>query len=206
MPLSKRLFDLLLASFLLPFLAPIILIVSLALVVSQGRPIFYVSERMKTDRDGFALWKFRTMTQDPTDSGASGGHKSARITPIGRFLRRTRIDELPQLWNIFRGDMSFVGPRPPLRRYVELRPDLYGKVLRNRPGVTGLATVAYNKEEERLLKSSISSEENEEIYLRRCVPRKAHLDLIYQRNRTICMDIHIILATLNKRMRVVPKV
>jgi lipopolysaccharide/colanic/teichoic acid biosynthesis glycosyltransferase len=124
MPLSKRLFDLLLASVLLPFLAPIILIVSLALVVSQGRPIFYVSERMKTDRDGFALWKFRTMTQDPTDSGASGGHKSARITPIGRFLRRTRIDELPQLWNIFRGDMSFVGPRPPLRRYVELRPDL----------------------------------------------------------------------------------
>jgi lipopolysaccharide/colanic/teichoic acid biosynthesis glycosyltransferase len=206
MPLSKRLFDLLLASVLLPFLAPIILIVSLALVVSQGRPIFYVSERMKTDRDGFALWKFRTMTQDPTDSGASGGHKSARITPIGRFLRRTRIDELPQLWNIFRGDMSFVGPRPPLRRYVELRPDLYGKVLRNRPGVTGLATVAYNKEEERLLKSSISGEENEEIYLRRCVPRKAHLDLIYQRNRTICMDIHIILATLNKRMRVVPKV
>jgi lipopolysaccharide/colanic/teichoic acid biosynthesis glycosyltransferase len=78
--------------------------------------------------------------------------------------------------------------------------------LRHRPGVTGLATVAYHQEEERLLKSSISGEENEEIYLRRCVPRKAHLDLIYQRNRTICMDIHIILATLNKRMRVVPKV
>ncbi|MGH1463985.1 MAG: sugar transferase [Cognatishimia sp.] len=205
MTLSKRIFDLTLVFLMLPFLLPVIIVTSITVLVMQGRPIFYVSERMKTADQGFALWKFRTMTADHTDSGASGGHKSARITPLGQKLRKFRVDELPQLWNIFRGDMSYVGPRPPLRRYVELRPDLYKKVLECRPGVTGLATIVYNKEETRLLQSSKTSAENESIYLNRCVPRKAHIDLIYKRHQSVLLDLYIIIATLNKRLRAAPK-
>jgi lipopolysaccharide/colanic/teichoic acid biosynthesis glycosyltransferase len=178
---------------------------ALLLLWKQGRPVFYVSERMRTADEGFALWKFRTMTEDPQDCGASGGHKAARVTPLGRVLRRYRVDELPQLWNILRGDMSYVGPRPPLRRYVELRPDLYREVLRCRPGVTGLATIAYHQEEERLLRDSASGADNERIYVTRCVPRKARLDMIYARNRSVCLDLWIILATLNRRLRPAPK-
>lgn len=202
---SKRLFDLIFATLMLPFLLPVIIATAIAALILQGRPIFYVSERMKSVDQGFDLYKFRTMSEDPNDSGASGGHKSARVTSLGKILRRYRLDELPQLWNVIKGDMSYVGPRPPLRKYVELRPDLYGPVLECRPGVTGLASVVYNKEETRLLKTSRSSVENEDIYQSRCVPRKARIDLIYKAHRSVCVDIRIIVATLMRRVRPLPK-
>ena len=106
---------------------------------------------MRSVDQGFRLLKFRTMHVAADSGGVSGGDKQTRITPMGRFLRRTRLDELPQLWNILRGDISFVGPRPPLRRYVDSHPDLYARVLACRPGVTGLATVIFHRTEERLL-------------------------------------------------------
>lgn len=141
---AKRLMDIALALVFLLLLSPLLLFVSLCVLIVDGRPILYRSERMKTPTQGFQLWKFRTMSVVETDSGVSGGDKSARITPLGARLRRTRADEMPQLLNILRGDISFVGPRPPLRRYVDLRPDLYEKVLQNRPGVTGLATLTFH--------------------------------------------------------------
>ena len=98
----------------------------------------------------------------------------------GRFLRRSRLDEVPQLWNVLKGDMSFVGPRPPLRLYVERFPELYAKVLQSRPGVTGLATLVFHRHEEKLLAACRSAAETDAVYARRCVPRKARIDLIYQ--------------------------
>lgn len=203
---AKRTFDLIFAALMLPFLLPVIVLTAITALALQGRPIFYVSERMKTADQGFALYKFRTMTSDPRDSGASGGHKEARVTPLGRIMRKFRLDELPQLLNVIKGDMSYVGPRPPLRRYVELRPDLYSDVLSCRPGITGLASVVYHKEEARLLKTSKSSEENEHIYLNRCVPRKARIDLLYKKHGSVCLDMRIILATLSRKIRPLPKV
>ena len=97
--------------------------------------------------------------------------------------------------------MSFVGPRPPLRRYVEKFPELYGKVLYNRPGVTGLASVYFHRHEEWLLRKATSAEETEEIYCRSCVPRKARLDLIYQKKQNLCLDITLMLKTVIKRLR-----
>jgi lipopolysaccharide/colanic/teichoic acid biosynthesis glycosyltransferase len=129
------------------------------------------------------------------DSGVSGGDKSDRVTPMGRALRRTRLDELPQLWNILWGDISFVGPRPPLRQYTEAFPETYAAVLRSRPGVTGLASLRFHKREEALLAPCATPEETDAVYRRRCVPAKAKLDLIYQKNASLCFDLALIWET-----------
>ena len=195
---GKRIFDILFSIYLMAFLAPVILIVTIQCLRKQGLPLFYGSERMKTPTQGFTLWKFRTMADDPNDSGVTGGDKSARITEYGAWLRKRRLDELPQLWNILKGDVSFVGPRPPLRRYVEMYPEIYGEVLKSRPGVTGLASLIYAPHEERVLAGCETAEETEEVYCRICIPRKAELDLLYQRNRTFWMDIKLISWTTAK--------
>ena len=198
---AKRIFDLIVALILGALLIVPILLTMLLIRVMDGRPVFYVSERMKTPTECFALIKFRTMTVVAEDSGVSGGDKAARITRTGRFLRRTRLDEVPQLWNVLRGDISFVGPRPPLRQYVERFPGIYRAVLRSRPGITGLASVYYHAHEERLLARARTAAETDAIYARACVPRKARLDLIYQRHRTVCLDAAIMLKTVFKRLR-----
>ena len=201
MRMMKRLFDIIVALAIVIPLLPLIALVSLLILLRDGWPVFYISERMKLPGQGFALLKFRTMYHDEKDMGATGAHKNNRITKTGLLLRRSRIDEIPQLWNILIGDMSFVGPRPPLRRYVERFPELYQKVLRNRPGVTGLASVYFHRHEEWLLKNAKSAEETEEIYCKRCVPRKAKLDLIYQEKQNLCMDIMLMLKTVIKFLR-----
>ena len=196
MTYRKRAFDIVFALILLVPLSVVIALVAVILLLTQGRPLFYVAPRMRAPGEQFDLLKFRTMLRDEGDFGATGAHKHWRITPIGRFLRRTRIDELPQLFNILRGDMSFVGPRPPLREYVERFPALYGQVLRNRPGVTGLATMIYHAHEDRIMASCQTAEATEAAYYRRCLPTKLRLDLIYQRRCSLRVDLWIIWHTL----------
>lgn len=193
---AKRLLDVSVAAALVVVFGLPFLVLLLLLLIVQGRPLFYVSERMKGIDRPFLLWKLRTMTVVAADTGVSGGDKATRITPVGRLLRRTRLDELPQLWNILKGDLSFVGPRPPLRTYVERYPDLYARVLRNRPGITGLATLRFHAREEQLLANCRTPEETDSVYCRRCIPRKAHLDLIYQRNWSVCLDMQLMWETL----------
>lgn len=196
MTVTKRLFDIGFALLILPVVGGIALVVLVALALTQGRPFFYAAERMRSPTEAFRLWKFRTMTVVATDSGVSGADKAGRITPVGRVLRRFRLDELPQLWNILRGDISFVGPRPPLRAYVERFPDIYAEVLKSRPGVTGLASIHYHRHEEWLLARSRSAEETDRIYCRRCIPAKARLDLIYARQASVCFDLRLIGRTI----------
>lgn len=197
---SKRVMDIVLALALSAVLWPLIVGVALAILLLDGRPLLYRAERMRAPGQGFLLWKFRTMTPAANDRGVSGGDKTDRITRTGRTLRRYRLDELPQLWNVLRGDISFVGPRPPLRRYVEMFPALYAEVLQARPGITGLATLAYHRTEETLLARCASADETEEVYVRRCVPRKARLDLIYARRRSLCSDLKLMVATVFRRV------
>ena len=197
---AKRLLDILFALILMALLAlPFVLLV-LGLLLREGRPIFYISERMRAPNRGFWLWKLRTMAPTGAQSGVSGGDKASRITRTGRFLRKTRADEIPQLWNILKGDMSFVGPRPPLRLYVERFPDLYAQVLQNRPGITGLASLTYHRHEEKLLAACRTPEETDAVYCRRCVPQKARLDLIYQQRRTLCFDLVLMARTLARAL------
>ncbi len=198
MTAGKRLFDIVLALVLCLPVLPVLLVLLVLMWASEGRPLLYISERMRAPGQGFWLIKLRTMRVVAADSGVSGGDKQDRITPLGRFMRRSRLDELPQLWNILRGDISFVGPRPPLRRYVVQFPALYAEVLASRPGVTGLATLVFHGFEERLLARCKTPQETEAAYVRVCIPRKASLDLIYQRNRSICLDLWLIGKTMAK--------
>lgn len=197
----KRFFDLFFASLLVLVLGPILLLLLIWLLVKQGRPLFYVAERMKGVDQPFQLWKLRTMTVVEQDAGVSGGDKTARITPIGNWLRRRRLDEFPQLYNILKGDLSFVGPRPPLREYVDRHPAIYGQVLQSRPGVTGLASIAYHRHEALLLERCASAEETDRIYSGLCVPRKARLDLIYQRRQSMCYDFDLVFQTIGNIFR-----
>jgi lipopolysaccharide/colanic/teichoic acid biosynthesis glycosyltransferase len=198
---QKRLFDLFFVVLLLAILGPVLLGLLAWLWIRQGRPIFYVAERMKTPDQPFDLWKLRTMTVVDADAGVSGGDKARRITPTGAWLRARRLDEFPQLWNILKGDLSFVGPRPPLREYVERYPELYARVLRSRPGVTGLASIVYHRHEAALLARCATPEETDAVYARSCVPRKAALDLIYQRHQSMCHDFDLVFQTIGTLFR-----
>lgn len=198
---SKRIYDLFFASLLVVILGPVILYLIVVIWRKQGLPLFYVAERMKTPTQSFGLVKFRTMTVVKEDAGVSGGDKDARITPMGAKLRAKRLDEFPQLWNILKGDLSFVGPRPPLREYVERFPEVYSEVLKSRPGVTGLATIKFHKHEDRLLARCSTPQETDDVYTRICVPRKARLDLIYQRHQNMCYDFDLVFQTIGNLFR-----
>lgn len=199
--MAKRAFDLGLALLLLVPGVPVMGAVWLAVVLSDGRPALYRSARMQAPGRPFALYKFRTMAlAEGAEIGVSGGDKSHRITRLGRFLRRSRLDELPQLINILRGEMSFVGPRPPAPLYVDRFPALYAEVLRCKPGITGLATVMFHAREEFLLRDTATPEQTDAVYMRRCVPRKAHLDLIYRRRQTLGLDLYVLYLTFAKML------
>ena len=199
MPVSKRLFDLTIALLLVTLLMPLLLVLSLVLLLAEGRPIFYVGERMASPTRSFKQIKFRTMRVG-TDKvgGVTGGDKARAISPLHRILRRTRADELPQLINVLKGDMSLVGPRPPMRSYVDAYPEVYGEVLKCRPGITGLATLRFHQHEEWLLGQCLTHRETEAVYRRRCIPRKARLDLIYRRRQSLWLDIALVAQTAGK--------
>ncbi len=197
----KPLVDIAVAIILFLFFSPLMLAVVIRAYIKNDLPIFYISERMIGLKKSFMLIKFRTMSQpkdNENNTGVSGGDKAHRITDFGRFLRRYRLDEGPQLLNIITGSISFVGPRPPLQSYTKQFPELYGQILQSRPGLTGLATIIYHSHETRLLDQATTAEETESIYVRRCIPRKAKLDLIYQRNISLGLDLYIVYLTAAK--------
>ena len=128
---------------------------------------------------------------------ALGGHQYRRVTALGRILRQTRLDELPQIFNVLKGDIGFIGPRPPLRRHVDACPHLYRRVLGTmRPGITGLSTILVHQREERLLSRCCSDGETESVYIEHCLPLKLKLDLLYARRRTLGLDLVILWRTV----------
>lgn len=211
----KRCFDLAVVLAFAPILAVIAAVVALVLLAAQGRPLFYASRRMAAPDRAFTLWKFRTMVATGAASrvaggaaggaaggvpGVSGGHVAARVTPVGRVLRRLRLDELPQVWNVLRGDMGLVGPRPPLPEVVAAHPAVYAAVLQTRPGLTGLATLVFHRREAALLCHCRTAAETDAVYARRCIPAKARLDRLYLRRRSVALDAAILALTLADRL------
>lgn len=192
------------ACLLLPVILPVLAVLYVIVVAAQGRPFLFASVRMRDPVTEFRLLKIRTMHPPPPDGceGALGGSDTWRITRVGAVLRRTRLDELPQIFNVVRGDIRFVGPRPPLRRHMMARPATYRRLLAaSRPGITGLATVTVHAREERILSACRSVEETEAVYLRRCLPVKLQLDLLYLERRSFWLDALILWRTFSRLAR-----
>jgi lipopolysaccharide/colanic/teichoic acid biosynthesis glycosyltransferase len=190
---AKRLYDLFFASLGLVLLGPILLLIALAVKLADRGPVFYRQRRIGRDGVPFFIWKFRTMIPGADTCGppvTSNG--DVRVTSIGRLLRRTKLDELPQLWNVVCGEMSLVGPRPEVARYVEHYTPEQRAILRHKPGITDLASLRF-RDEESLLQSSTAMEQ---FYIEQCLPRKLQLNQEYAGKANLLTDTWIILQTI----------
>jgi lipopolysaccharide/colanic/teichoic acid biosynthesis glycosyltransferase len=191
--MMKRTFDILVSAAGLVLLSPVLLVVALLIKADSAGPVFFLQERMGRRFRPFHIYKFRTMVPDAPRLGKliTIG-EDPRITRVGRILRLTKIDELPQLLNVLKGDMSLVGPRPEVRHYVELfRPD-YEEILQVPPGITDLASVHYRHESEILGRA----ENPEEQYIKEILPEKIRLAKEYLRQSSFCFDAGLIVQTL----------
>jgi lipopolysaccharide/colanic/teichoic acid biosynthesis glycosyltransferase len=191
---GKRLFDLFFAAVLLILVSPAMLIVALLVKTSSRGPALYRQWRVGKDGRQFQLIKFRTMGHASQQAGPSVTRAGdPRITAAGRVLRKWKLDELPQLLNVIRGEMSFVGPRPDVAEYITSLNREQQKILQLRPGLTGAATLHY-RNEERLL-SSVPVAELKRFYCSNVLPEKVRLDLEYARSAGFLSDLGILLRT-----------
>ena len=188
----KRLFDIAASAIGLLLLAPVLLGIAIWIKRDSPGPVFFRQERIGRHGQPFRIYKFRSMRQDNAGLQITVG-EDARITRSGRFIRAYKLDELPQLINVLRGDMSLVGPRPEVPRYVALYPaDVRAEVLSVRPGITDLASVQYRSESTLLAQSS----NPEQTYVDTILPAKLALCRQYVRERSFWLDLHIIGMTL----------
>jgi len=194
----KRFFDLISSFAGLLFLSPVFLLIMLGIKIDSRGPVFFVQSRVGRKEKNFKLFKFRTMYMNAHRHGLiTIGKKDPRVTPFGYYLRKLKLDEFPQLINVLIGDMSIVGPRPEVRRHVELYSSEQMHVLDVRPGITSTASIEFVNENELLGKSS----RPEHYYINELMPRKLTMDLKYIQNRSFCRDIRIILATLGRILK-----
>lgn len=187
----KRLFDIVCAALGLLILSPVLLVCTLLVGLTSPGGVLFRQERIGEDGVPFTIYKFRSMRKDNAGLKISTS-RDARITPVGRVLRKTKLDELPQLWNVLKGDMSFVGPRPEVREYTDLYTPEQRQVLLVRPGITGLASIRYRNENELLTASS----DPNRTYIEEVMPAKLALDLEYIPRACVSYDIKLILETL----------
>ena len=188
----KRAFDIAASALGLIVLSPLLVLVALAIKLDSAGPVFYRATRVGKDSNLFRLVKFRSMKAGADQQGPGiTTARDARITQVGRFIRLSKLDELPQLWNVLIGQMSIVGPRPEDPRYVALYTEEQRQVLTVRPGITSPASLAYRHEEQML-----HGDNWEQRYVEEVLPAKLAVDLEYARHPTLWQDILIIGKTL----------
>lgn len=191
--MTKRLFDISASFFGLLLLSPLFLVVALCVGLTSRGGVFYVQTRVGRYGRDFKLYKFRSMR---TGSDAKGlltvGGKDGRITPVGYFIRKYKIDELPQLFNVLKGDMSLVGPRPEVRKYVALYNSEQMRVLSARPGITDPASIKYRNENDLLAQA----DDPERFYVEKIMPDKLKINLEYMDNRSFFKDLSVIFRTV----------
>ena len=198
---TKRLLDLAVALPALLLLSPLLLLVALAIRIDSPGPAFFMQERVGLGGKRFRIYKFRSMRHHPTPAAAPTSRNreitpanDPRITRLGAVLRKWKLDELPQLINVVKGEMSVVGPRPEVPRYVALYDEEQRRVLDVRPGITDPASLEFRDENELLAGSS----DPEAFYLERVMPRKLELNRRYIEEQSLLLDLKIILATAAK--------
>ena len=189
--MAERALDLLISGLGLILLSPLLLFLALWVKLDSPGPILYRGKRVGLDGRPFFMYKFRTMVQGAERRGPAVTYRDdPRITRAGRFLRRTKLDELPQLLNVLKGEMSLVGPRPEDPSYVELYTPEQRQVLSVKPGITGPTQLEYRDEA-----SMLHGESVDEEYVTRIMPKKLKLDLEYVRNRSLMLDLKILWRT-----------
>jgi lipopolysaccharide/colanic/teichoic acid biosynthesis glycosyltransferase len=194
----KRLFDIVGSFTGLVVLLPFLLIISIWILLDSRGGIFYRQTRVGKNNIDFRLWKFRSMRPDSDKKGLlTVGGRDPRITNSGYFLRKYKLDELPQLINVLTGDMSFVGPRPEVRKYVDLYNDEQRKVLNVLPGITDVASLQYFEENELLAKSN----DPERTYIEEIMPAKLRLNLEYIGKANFGTDVGMIFRTIGRIFR-----
>ncbi len=192
---GKRFFDLILSVIGLLILLPVFFIIAFWIKKDSAGPVFFRQVRIGRFGKPFRIYKFRTMVADAESRGRQiTAGEDPRITRVGRFLRRYKLDEFPQLLNVFIGDMSIVGPRPEVPRYVEIFRDQYKDVLIVKPGITDYAAIEF-RDEESILKQYANPEDG---YINEVLPKKIELYKKYLREQSLKTDIKITLLTLKK--------
>lgn len=196
---GKRVFDLVTSGGVLLIGLPVMAAVALAVRLDTPGPILFRQNRVGRHGRLFSILKFRTMVNRPTTPGGEiTVHRDPRVTRSGAFLRHWKLDELPQLWNVFRGDMSIVGPRPEVPRYVELYPEAEREVVLSvRPGITDPASIKYRSEADMLA----GADDPERMYRDVILPDKLALAIDYARHVSLRRDLAIILQTLRTIVR-----
>ena len=188
----KRTFDLCSSFIGLIILLPLLIFVSLAIKIGSSGPIFFSQKRVGKDGKLFTLVKFRSMTVQQDSSSTATARGDVRITKIGTFLRKYKLDELPELWNVVMGEMSLVGPRPDVPGYADSLKGTDRNMLKLRPGITGSASLKYANEEEILAAQEDPQKYNDEVIF----PDKVIVNLEYYENQSLWLDIKIIFATI----------
>jgi lipopolysaccharide/colanic/teichoic acid biosynthesis glycosyltransferase len=191
----KRLFDLMITIPMLLLVSPFFLIIALLIKLGSKGPVFYMQTRVGLNSRDFKIFKFRTMQMNADKAGLlTVGGRDPRVTPVGYFLRKYKLDELPQLLNVLFGSMSLVGPRPEVRKYVDLYNAAQLKVLSVKPGITDYASIEYSEENELLAKSN----DPERTYIDEIMPAKLLLNQKYIAEKSLTTDIKIIWLTFKK--------
>lgn len=184
-----RVVDVVCGATALLLLAPVLVAIALAVLASSGRPVLFAQARIGRRGVPFTIWKFRTMR--PGDGGRVTAAGDCRITAIGRWLRKLKLDELPQLFNVLKGEMSLIGPRPEVPEFVDPEDLLWRGVLAAKPGITDLASLVFRNEEEVLATSTNPNE----FYRETILPAKLCLNLQYIRSRCWRLDLKLLLLT-----------
>lgn len=197
--MAKRAFDVAMSALGLLLLSPLLVLVAVLVKLTSAGPVLFKQERMGRNFRPFMIYKFRSMVPDaPARGGSITFGEDPRVTRVGRILRKTKLDELPQLLNVLRGDMSLVGPRPEVRRYVEVFRSDYEEILRVRPGVTDLASIEY-RDEQTILGQAADPEAE---YVGRVLPEKIRLAKQYVQSVSLWGDVKIIFRTFWKVLHV----
>jgi lipopolysaccharide/colanic/teichoic acid biosynthesis glycosyltransferase len=188
---AKRALDFCFSLLSLVFLSPLFLVVGIAIKLDSDGPVFYTGERIGRYARPFRMWKFRTMYLNSEHLGITTGKDDPRVTGVGRFLRRYKIDELPQLINVLTGEMSLVGPRPEFREHTSAYTREEGLILTVRPGITDYASIQF-----RNLDEFVGSEDPHRVFIDKVRPEKNRLRVAYVKHQSLGEDLKILFQTL----------
>lgn len=192
----KRVLDLLVSVMLLIFITPVFIPIIIILKCTAEGEVFYFQKRIGLNNSKFHIWKFATMLKNSMKMGTGSitVKNDSRVTPFGRFLRKTKINELPQVINLIKGDITIVGPRPLVMETFNAYPDeIKNKIYKIKPGLTGIGSIFFRDEESII--SAFSNQSPVEVYNNLIAPYKGELEMWYQENQTVLTDLKIIFAT-----------